>query len=80
MRYRKRRPKSSGRRAQWECENIKRQFNTIDPNEMRQRLAECLEILLSSKSQLTKEFAFSGDSISSQNSKPRLNNKRRASL
>ncbi|GIL18758.1 MAG: hypothetical protein BroJett040_25090 [Oligoflexia bacterium] len=80
MRYLKRRRSvKSGRRAQWECEFLERKFCPIDPEEMRQRLAECLETLLYSKSQLTEEFAFSSDSLSSQNSKPRFNHKRKAS-
>lgn len=81
MRYRKRRRrKPSGRRTQWECEDVKRQFNPIESTEMRQRLAECLEILLSSKSQLNQEIAFSSDLTSSRNTKARSNQKRKARL
>jgi hypothetical protein len=55
-------------RPQWTCEHINRTFNPISDKEMRQRLAEFLELLLSFNSQLTKGNAFSSESISSQNS------------
>lgn len=79
MKRRKRKRRTLGQRVQWECKSVERQFNPVESKEMLQRLAECLEILVSSKSQLTKEIAFSSDPISSQNSKPRFNQKRKAS-
>jgi hypothetical protein len=80
MKRRKRQRRALGRRAQWECNSVERQFNSIEPKEMRQRLAECLDILVSSKSQFTEEIAFSNDPISSQNAKPRFTHKRKGQL
>lgn len=65
MKRRNRKRRALGRRIQWECKTVERQFNSVDPKEMRQRLAECLEILVSSKSQLTEKFAFSSNPLSS---------------
>lgn len=63
-----RRPKQH--RQQWSCETVKRNFNPLSDKEMRQRLAELIELLLHYPRQLTEDFAFSSDSINSQNSKP----------
>lgn len=64
-------------RQQWSCETIKRTFNPISEKEMRQRLAEFTELLLYYPGQLKEDFAFSSDSISSQNSKPCFNQKQK---
>jgi len=64
-------------RQQWSCETIERVYQVISDKEMRQRLAEFAELLLSSDSQLTREIAFSSDQISSQDSKPCFNHKQK---
>lgn len=64
-------------RQQWSCETTKRTFNPISEKEMRQRLAEFVELLLYYPSQLAKDFVFSSDSISSQNSVPCFNKKQK---
>ena len=52
------------RRRKWACLSVKRVFHKIHDTEMRQRLAEVVDTLLSKKSQLQKVPAFSKDRTS----------------
>jgi hypothetical protein len=64
-------------RRRWTCDQVDRVFLKISDSEMRQRLAEILELLLTPSSQLQKVPAFS--KINSRET-PRLNFKRRKPL
>lgn len=50
-------------RFTWQCERVARQYKKISNIEMRQRLAELVEVLLRPKCQLPIETAFSKDSL-----------------
>lgn len=62
------------RRRRWTCDTVERIFTKVSDTEMRQRLAEILEILLSSSSQLQRVPAFSRPSLDTP---PRLVTKRK---
>lgn len=40
------------KRTKWECVSVKKSLNTISESEMKQRLAEIVEVLFTPKSQL----------------------------
>lgn len=48
-------------RRRWTCETLERRYKNVSLIELRQRLAETLELLLSRKCQLQKTSAFSRD-------------------
>ncbi len=68
------------RKPKWDCVSVDRVFHEIQTTEMRQRLAETLEILLSNKGQLQNQVvpAFSKDSNLSLKSELRFNKRRRS--
>lgn len=66
-------------KRRWTCERVERTVHKISDSEMRQRLAEILDLLLTPKSQLQRQPVFSKD-IYSQNADPRLNHKRKERL
>jgi hypothetical protein len=45
------------KRTKWECVSVKKSVNAISESEMKQRLAEIVEVLFTSKSQLTPIIA-----------------------
>lgn len=63
----------------WTCDRVERTFHKISDSDMRQRLAEILDLLLLPKSQLQRQPVFSKD-IYSQRTDPRLNHKRKGRL
>jgi hypothetical protein len=67
-------------RKRWTCNGIERSYAPVSAKEMRQILAEVLEIMLSSECQLQEANTFSSDLSSSQITKPRLQPKRKAVL
>lgn len=66
-------------RKRWTCEIIERVRYKISDSEMRQRLAEILELLLTSPSQLQRDPAFSSDKDFLKTN-PRFNQKRKGRL
>ena len=51
-------------KKQWSCERVERKVHSLSDIELRQRLAECFEILVKEKSQQQNLSAFSKDSDS----------------
>ena len=64
-------------KRRWTCNQVERIFSQITDTEMRQRLAETLELLLMSPSQLQRPKAFSSHSFEIT---PRLKHKRKGHL
>jgi hypothetical protein len=68
------------RKHRWACERVDRIFTKVTDTEMRQRLAEILELLLTSPSQLQRQSAFSRISRTSSETPSRLATKRKGRL
>ena len=68
------------RKRRWTCERVERIFTKITNTEMRQRLAETLDLLLTSPCQLQRQPAFSRIDRTSFETNPRLATKRKGRL
>ena len=67
-------------RRRWTCDRVDRIFTKVTDTEMRQRLAEILELLLISPGQLQRQPAFSRINRTSKETNPRLATKRKGRL
>jgi hypothetical protein len=63
-------------RRKWECVSVERQFKAIPDQELRERLAEVMDLLINKKSQLPKsKTSFSVENLCSE-SAPGFRNKK----